>query len=112
MVKQFWTSASLRDATRTLSRTILDFGFWIDLTDKSTCSVHQGIIGHEGSRKALNLEVEPLSLEVTLLKNLITKIYFSCSEKLLIPASSASPTAFRMADKINAVVCSQPNLLI
>ena len=49
LVKQFW---------------ILDFGFWIDLTDKSTCSIHQGIIGHEGSRKALNLEVEPLSLEV------------------------------------------------
>ncbi|MEH1997440.1 MAG: hypothetical protein V7L00_01440 [Nostoc sp.] len=128
-------------------------------TDKSTCSVHQGIIDQEGSWKPLSvgveplslgveplslgveplsveveplsleveplslgvapfslevapfslevapfslevapfslgvapfsLEVAPLSLGVALLKDLITKICFSCSEKLLIPAFSA-----------------------
>ena len=90
----------------------MDFRFWIDLTDKSICSVHQGIIGHEGSRKPLSLEVKPLtlevkpltlrvkpltlevkplSLEVAFLKDLITKICFSCLEKSLISASYLPP---------------------
>ena len=111
----------------------MDFRFWIDLTDKSICSVDQGIIGHEGSRKPLtlrvkpltlrvkpltlrvkpltlrvkplileveplslevkplSLEVKPLSLEVAFLKDLITKICFSCLEKSLISASYLPP---------------------
>ncbi|MEH1893087.1 MAG: hypothetical protein V7K92_27940 [Nostoc sp.] len=90
----------------------MDFRFWIDLTDISICSVHQGIIGHQGSRKPLSLEVEPLSLEVAplnlevepfsleveplmlkiaFLKDLITKICFSCLEKSLISASYLPP---------------------
>ncbi|MEH2404670.1 hypothetical protein [Nostoc sp.] len=125
----------------------MDFRFWIDLTDKSICSIYQGIIGHQGSRKPLSLEVEPFSLEVeplslevepfslevaplsleveplslevaplslgveplslevepfslevepfslevAPLKDLSTKICFSCSEKLLISASYFPP---------------------
>ncbi len=60
--------------------------------------------------KPLSLRVKPLMLKIAFLKDLITKICFSCLEKSLI---SASPTsASGMTDKINAVVCSQPNLLI
>ncbi|MEH1775464.1 hypothetical protein [Nostoc sp.] len=51
----------------------------------------------------LSLKVEPLSLEVAPLKDLITKICFSCLEKLLIPTSStpfaSSIPAFAMADR-------------
>ncbi|PHM10831.1 hypothetical protein [Nostoc sp. 'Peltigera malacea cyanobiont' DB3992] len=39
----------------------------------------------------LNLGVAPLSLKVAPLKDLITEICFSCSEKLLISASSSPP---------------------
>ncbi|MEH2156640.1 MAG: hypothetical protein V7K66_20705 [Nostoc sp.] len=50
----------------------------------------------------LSLEVEPFSLKVAPLKDLITKICFSCSEKFLISASSSRPLP----------IFQQPNQLI
>ncbi|WP_375443226.1 hypothetical protein, partial [uncultured Nostoc sp.] len=59
----------------------------------------------------LSLEVAPLSLKIALLKDLITKICFSCSKKLLISASS-SPSSPPLPHSPLPISLQQPNQLI